>query len=241
MTGSRLTNTYQLVAHKALKYLSQMYEWHMGSTSMKYFPPLDRNRPAWEVRVRTLESLASQEDNPIVVAMSGYLLALDEMCDLQHVQVRRMTARAEAAKARWCKARVELAKAKARATHTKSCVIALEEELLEQADHHSKLLRGVYLMERAKRKERYTKSADPPILEGIPLFSAAGPHKRMCESVPPTPPTSPHGEGTSDKDILGDHAKPEEEDPRCCCISFCPDSFSAENCIPLRVRPRFLE
>jgi hypothetical protein len=25
-TGSRLTDTYQLVAHKALKYLSQMYE-----------------------------------------------------------------------------------------------------------------------------------------------------------------------------------------------------------------------
>jgi hypothetical protein len=42
-TGSRLTDTYQLVARKALKYLSQMYEWHMGPTSMKYFPPLDRN------------------------------------------------------------------------------------------------------------------------------------------------------------------------------------------------------
>jgi hypothetical protein len=28
-TGSRLTNTYQLVARRALKYLSQMHEWHM--------------------------------------------------------------------------------------------------------------------------------------------------------------------------------------------------------------------
>jgi hypothetical protein len=68
-------------------------------------------------------------------------------------------------------------------------------------------------VERAKRKERHPESADPPILEGIPLFPAAGPHKRMCESVPPTPPTSPLGEGTSDKDVLGDRAKPEEEDP----------------------------
>jgi hypothetical protein len=42
-TGSHLTDTYQLVACKALKYLSQMYEWHLGPTSMKYFPPLDRN------------------------------------------------------------------------------------------------------------------------------------------------------------------------------------------------------
>jgi hypothetical protein len=45
-TGSRLTDTYQLVACKALKHLSQMYEWHLGPTPMKYFPPLDRNQPA---------------------------------------------------------------------------------------------------------------------------------------------------------------------------------------------------
>ena len=78
--------------------------------------------------------------------MSGYLLALDELCDLQHDQVRRMTAHAEAAEARWRKARVELAKVEACTAHVKSRVIALEEELLEQADHHNKLLRGVYLV-----------------------------------------------------------------------------------------------
>jgi hypothetical protein len=77
--------------------------------------------------------------------MSGYLLALDELCDLQHDQVRRMTTRAEAAEARWCKVRVELAKAE-------SHVVAFEEELLEQAHRHSKLLKGVYLVERAKKK-----------------------------------------------------------------------------------------
>jgi hypothetical protein len=38
-TGSRLTDTYQLVAHKVLKYLSQMYEWHLGSTSISTFHP----------------------------------------------------------------------------------------------------------------------------------------------------------------------------------------------------------
>jgi hypothetical protein len=211
-TGFRLTDTYQLVAHKALKYLSQMYEWHLGPTSMKYFPPLYRKRPAWEARVRSLESLASQEDDPTVVAMSGYLLALDELCGLQHDQVRRMTAHAEAAEARWRKARVEVAKAEARATHAESHVVVFEEELLEQANRHSKLLRGMYLVERAKREERHPESADPPILEGIMLFPTVGPHKRMCESVPPTPPTSPHDVGTSGKEVLGDRAKPEEED-----------------------------
>jgi hypothetical protein len=160
-----------------------------------------------------LESLAFQEDNPTVIAMSGYLLALDKLCDLQHDQVRRMTACTEAAEARWRKARVELAKAEARAAHTESRVIAFEEELLEQADHHNKLLRGMYLVERAKRKDCHLENADPPILEGILLFPAAGPHKRMCESVPPTLPTSPHDVGISGKEVLGDHAKPKEEDP----------------------------
>jgi hypothetical protein len=212
-TGSRLTDTYQLVARKALKYLSQVYEWHLGPTSMKYFPPLDHNRPAWEARVRTLESLASQEDDPTVVAMSGYLLTLDELCYLQHDQVRRMTAHTKAAEAHWRKARVELAKVEARAAHTESHVVAFEEELLEQADRHNNLLRGMYLVECAKRKERHPESADPPILEGIPLFPVAGPHKRMCESVPPILPTSPLNVGTSGKEVLGDHTKPEEEDP----------------------------
>jgi hypothetical protein len=212
-TGSRLTDTYQLVSRKALKYLSQMYEWHLGPTSMKYFPPLHHNRPAWEARIRTLENLTSQEDDPTVIAMSGYLLALDDMCEHQYVYVRCMTARTEVTEARWRKARVELAKAEACAAHTKSRVIALEEELLEQADHHSKLLRGVYLVERAKRNEHHPESVDPPILEGIPLSPVASPPKRMCELVPPTPPTSPHDEGIRGKEVLNDHAKPEEEDP----------------------------
>jgi hypothetical protein len=160
-----------------------------------------------------LESLASQEDDPTVIAMSGYLLALDELCDLQHGQVRCMTAHAEAAKACWRKTREELAKAEARAAHTESRVIAFEEELLEQVNCHSKLLRGMYLVERVKRKECHSESADPPILEGIPLFPVVDPHKRMCKSVPPAPPISPHDVGTSGKEVLGDRAKPEEEDP----------------------------
>jgi hypothetical protein len=90
--------------------------------------------------------------------MYGYLLALDDMCERQYVQVRRMTAHAEVTEARWRKARVELAKADVCATHAESRVIATEEELLEQGDRHSKLLRGVYLVEHAKRKEHHPES-----------------------------------------------------------------------------------
>jgi hypothetical protein len=84
--------------------------------------------------------------------MLGYLLALDRLCDLQHIQVRCMIARVEAAEACWRKTRVLLAKAETRTAHAESCVVALEEELLEHADRHNKLLRGVYLVERAKKR-----------------------------------------------------------------------------------------
>jgi hypothetical protein len=54
---------------------------------------------------------------------------------------------------------------------------------LEQVDHHSKLLRDMYLVERAKRMERHPESADSPTLEGIPLFPAASPQKDVRVSV----------------------------------------------------------
>jgi hypothetical protein len=80
-TGSRLSDTYQLVARKALKCLCQMCESHLSPTPMKYFPPLDRNCPTWEAGVRTLEGLGPQEEDPTIVAMASYLLALDKLCD----------------------------------------------------------------------------------------------------------------------------------------------------------------
>jgi hypothetical protein len=46
---------------------------------------------------------------------------------------------------------------------------------MEQADHHGKLLRGMYLVEHAKRKELHPQNADPPILEGIPLYQLSIP------------------------------------------------------------------
>jgi hypothetical protein len=58
---------------------------------MKYFPPLDHNRPAWEARVRTLEGLGPQEEDPTIMAMVSYLLALDNLFNQQCTQARSVT------------------------------------------------------------------------------------------------------------------------------------------------------
>ena len=192
-TGARMPDTIQLVARKALRYLCQMFEWHLGSTPMKYFPPLDRNRPAWAARIRNLESTAGTEKDPTVVAMSAYLLSLDDLCDQLHQRVKDLIQRAERAEPRWRKTKLALAQAEARAAEAESHLAAAEENLREQADHHSQLLRGVYLVDHVKCQERHPNTAaEPPILEGIPLHSLSQPRIRIGESVPPTPPASPH-------------------------------------------------
>ena len=71
---------------------------------MKYFPPLDCGRPAWEARIRNLESPGSTEDNPTLVAMSGYLLALDELCDTLNKRVKSLVKDVEASETNWVKA-----------------------------------------------------------------------------------------------------------------------------------------
>ena len=215
-TGARMPDTIQLAARKALRYLCQMFEWHLGSTPMKYFPPLDRSRPAWAARIRNLESPAGTEKNPTVVAMSGYLLSLDDLCDQLHQRVRDLIQRAEGAESRWRKAKLAVAQAEARAAEAESRLAMAEENLREQADRHSQLLRGVYLVDRAKRKERHPRTAaELPILEGIPLCSSSQPRRRICESVPPTPPASPRDPGNSDPEdrVVGFSSRVVPADP----------------------------
>jgi hypothetical protein len=187
-----------------------------------------------------LESVASQEDDPTVVAMLGYLLALDELCDLQHDQVRRMTARAEAIKSRWHKARVELAKTEAHTSHTENCVIAFEEELLEQADHHNKLLRNMYLVERAGRGVIPRVPTCPSWMESR-CFSQPALIKGCASSCHPPRQHLLMTWGPMERKFWVIVPSPKRKTPRCCCISFCLGSSSAEYCILLHVRPRLLE
>ena len=88
-----MQDTCQLMARKALKYMCHMFDWHLGSTPMKYFPPLDRSRPAEAARIRNLEALGSIEDDPTVVAMSDYLLSLDDLCDMLNQRVKALIKR----------------------------------------------------------------------------------------------------------------------------------------------------
>jgi hypothetical protein len=183
---------------------------------MKYFPPLDRSHPAWAARIRNLESPAGTEKNPTVVAMSGYLLSLDDLCDRLHQRVRDLVKRAEGAESRWHKAKLALAQVEARAAKAESRLAVAEENLREQADHHSQLLRGVYLVDRAKRKGHHPRTAaESPILEGIPLYPLSQPRRRICESVPPTPPVSPRDPGNSDPEdrVVGSSTRVVPADP----------------------------
>jgi uncharacterized coiled-coil protein SlyX len=129
-TGSRMQDVVQLAARKALKYLCQMFEWHLGSTPMKYFPPLDRDRPAWTARIRNLGSTTTEKD-PTIVAMSGYLLSLDNLCDQLHQRVKDLIQRAKKAETRWHKAKLALAQAEACATEAESRLAVTEEDLRE--------------------------------------------------------------------------------------------------------------
>ena len=189
-TGCRLKDTYQLAARKALRYICQMYEWHTVDTPVRFYPPLDRNRPSWMARVQTLQTLVRREEGPTVAALASYLFALDTLCDQQLQRVQGLIKRAEKAETRWRKAKVQLAKAEARAAQAESRVIVLEEDLRRQSDKHSQILRGVLLVERARSMRDFE---EEEVLEGVPFYRAG----RAPDPVAPTPPSSPRDPGPS--------------------------------------------
>ena len=51
-TGFRFIDTYQVVAHKALQHLCQIYEEPIARTPMRFFPPLEKNQRAWRLAWR---------------------------------------------------------------------------------------------------------------------------------------------------------------------------------------------
>ena len=87
-TWFRFIDTYQVVAHKALRYLCQIYEEPIARTPMRFFPPLDKNQQAWWARMEALQGQDAQEDSPTVVHLTTYLLALDEQYDRQALELR---------------------------------------------------------------------------------------------------------------------------------------------------------
>jgi hypothetical protein len=74
-------DTYQVVACKALRHLCQIYEEPIACTPMRFFPYLDKDWWVWRARIEALLGQDVQEDNPTMVHLTTYLLALDEQYD----------------------------------------------------------------------------------------------------------------------------------------------------------------
>jgi hypothetical protein len=80
-TGFHFDDIYQVAARKALRHLYQIYEGPIARTPMRFFPPWDKNRRVWRARMEALLGQDVQEDNPTMVHLTTYLLALDEQYD----------------------------------------------------------------------------------------------------------------------------------------------------------------
>lgn len=193
-----MQDTCQLAARKALRYLCHMYDWHLGSSPLRYFPPLDRSRPAWAARIRNLGGLGTSKNDPTLVAMSSYSLSQEELCDTLNKRVKYLVARIKFNDNLWLEATQAKLKAEARAASAESRATLVELDLKEQTERYNQLLRDVHLAERAKCKDCPETLTEPLVLEGVPILHVSNPRRKIGDDVPAIPPVSPRG--TEDED-----------------------------------------
>jgi hypothetical protein len=103
----------------------------------------------------------------MIVAMSGYLLSLDDLCNQLCQHVRALTHHVEEAEVRWRKSRLGLTQAETHVANVESRVALAEENLREQAGRHSKLFRNISLTDRAKRKDHHPRALMEPTLDAF--------------------------------------------------------------------------
>ena len=188
-TGFRFADTYQAVARKALRYLCQIYEKPITRTPMRFFPPDEKDRPVWRTRMELLQGRYSLEDDPTVVFMTTYLLALDKQYDEQASELRKCIHRAEEAEIIVRKLHVQLAEAQAQATAAESCETAIAEVLKAAEDRHAQELKDAYLITRIKRRMLAEEDQEPIVLKGIPIMSLKTKRKMDIEGPSAPPPT----------------------------------------------------
>jgi hypothetical protein len=126
-----------------------------------------------------------QEDNPTLVHLTSYLLALDEQYDRQASELREGLRRAEEAEIFSRMLEVQLAEAHANLAAAESREVAMAEAVKVDQDHHAQELEDAYLATRAKRRTLATKMQEPLILEGIPIHPSE--RRRTGVAVSPTP------------------------------------------------------
>jgi hypothetical protein len=179
--GHRFKDTCQVIARKALRALCQIYEEEVADTPLRFFPPFQRDRLVWMVRMRALEGQQLLEDDPTVVYLTAYLLTLDAQYDFLARHHREMIARAEDAEKHNRQLHVDLTSAQACATAFESCEAIAVEALKQAKDEHVQKLMEAYLVtdnqHRALRIQEPASSnpvqpmraEDPEILEGHPV------------------------------------------------------------------------
>ena len=138
--------------------------------------------------MEALQGQDAQEDSPIVVHLTTYLLALDEQYDCQALELGECLRRAEEAEIFNRMLQVQLAKAHASAAAAESRETTMSEALQEAEDRHVHQLCEAYLVTRAKRRTLAAERQDAPILEGIPIHLPE--RRRTGVAAPPAPPPS---------------------------------------------------
>jgi hypothetical protein len=136
-SGFWFADTYQATAHKAMRYLCQTYEKPLARTPMRFFPPRERNRPVWRTRMDILQGRYSLEDDPTVVFMTTYLLALDEQYDKQASELKKCIHRVKEAEILVRKLHVQLAEAQAQAAAAESRETTISKAMKEAEDRHA--------------------------------------------------------------------------------------------------------
>jgi hypothetical protein len=152
-----------------------------------------------------------QEDNPTMVHLTSYLLALDEQYDRQASELREGLCCAEEAKIFSRMLEVQLAEAHANLAAAESREAAMAEAVKVDQDRHAQELEDAYLATRAKRRTLATERQEPLILEGIPVHPLE--RRRIGVAVPPAPPPTEASEiellVPLTQPLLGEEADPQ--------------------------------
>jgi hypothetical protein len=179
--GHRFKDACQVVARKALRALCQIYEEEVADTPLRFFPPFQRDRQVWMVRMRALEVQQLLEDDPTVTYLTAYLLTLDAQYDFLAQHHRQMIARAEDTEKRNRQLHVDLTTAQARVAALESHEVIVVEALKQAKDEHVQKLMEAYLVTHNQRRAlriqepassnpiQPSRAEDPQILEGHPI------------------------------------------------------------------------
>jgi hypothetical protein len=152
-----------------------------------------------------------QEDNPTVVHLTSYLLALDEQYDQRASEMRECLCRAEEAEIFSRMLEVQLAEAHTNLAAAESREAAMAEAVKVDQVRHAQELEDAYLATRAKCRTLATESQEPLILEGIPVHPLE--RRRTGVAVPPAPPPTEASEIEPfvplTQPLLGEEADPQ--------------------------------